>query len=111
MEYDSESDDETETGLMISERDAENNYQRAGTQVDEPPDEISIAKHETLLNDKAHLLIMEVLDEAHIGYKLADFQLLSLHVLGSKKHLILISPTGSGKMLGKSYLRLKLTLK
>ena len=103
----SESEDEMElqqSGLMVTKEDAERNYQLAGTLVDEPPDEINFAKHGHLLKDTVHALILEVLQEKEIKFKLADFQMLSLHVLGSKKNLILISPTGSGKMLGKSSL-------
>jgi hypothetical protein len=100
---DSDSENETvfTTGLMISKDDAEKNYELAGTLVDEPPDEISISMHEHLLNDPIHVLILEVMHETKIGYRLSDFQMLSLHVLGSQKNLILISPTGSGKMLGR----------
>ena len=102
----SDSEDEMglHDGLMITKEDAERNYQLAGTLVDEPPDEINIAKHAHLLKDTIHAFIMEVLQEANIKFKLADFQMLSLHVLGSQKNLILLSPTGSGKMLGKSSL-------
>ena len=97
-----EKEPETEVGLMISKEQADKNYDIANTLVDEPPDEISLAKHEHLLNDALHGLIMEVLQENKIPFKLADFQMLSLHVLGSGRNLVLISPTGSGKMLGKS---------
>ena len=70
--------------------------------VPEPPDEISTTKYQHLmLNDQVHLRIMEVLAETRITFPLSDFQLVSLHVLGNKLNLILISPTGSGKMLGK----------
>ena len=105
MDLGSDSEDEivvTGAGLLITKEEADTNYQLAGTLVPEPKDEIAIVKHENLLCDSVHLLIMEVLKEAKIVFRLSDFQLLSLHVLGSKKHLILISPTGSGKMLGKS---------
>ena len=104
MESDSGSEEESEvsqSGLMISKEAADKNYELAGMLVDEAPDEISIAKHEELLSDTTHVLIMEVLAEAQISFNLSDFQMLSLHTLGSKKHLVLISPTGSGKMLGK----------
>ena len=103
---DSEDEREPETGvgLMISKEKANRNYKIAGTLVDEPPDEISLAKHEHLLNDALHGLIMEVLQETKLPFKLADFQMISLHVLGSGRNLVLISPTGSGKMLGKSSL-------
>ena len=102
MDFESDSEDEFVSGLEITQEEADKNYQLAGTLVDEPPDEITLTKHESLLSDTIHVLIMEVLEEANIGFKLADFQLLSLHVLGSKSHLILLSPTGSGKMLGRS---------
>ena len=101
---DSEDEKDLHYGLMITKEDADRNYQMAGTVVDEPGDEINLAKHEHLLKDTIHTFIMEVLREAGIRFKLADFQLLSLHVLGSQKNLILISPTGSGKMIGKSSL-------
>jgi hypothetical protein len=79
-ESDCEEEAEDESGLMITKEEAAKNYQLAGTLVDEPPDEIAIAKHENLLNDTVHVLILEVLKDAQITYKLADFQLLSLHV-------------------------------
>ena len=88
--------------LDISEAKAEYNYNMAGTEVPEPPDQISVEKYQNLiLNDVVHQKIMEVLSETNLSFKLADFQLISLHVLGNKRNLILVSPTGSGKMLGK----------
>ena len=55
MDWESDSeDDEFETGLTITREAAEVNYQIAGTLVDEPPDEISIANHEHLLSDAVH---------------------------------------------------------
>ena len=79
--------------LMIGKEDAD----LAGTEVDEPPDGIKLAEHAHLLYDKVHHLIMEFLEETELLS--ADFQLLSLHVFGSLKNLILISPTRSGKTL------------
>ena len=58
-------------------------------------------QHAHLLNDNVHMLILEVMEETRLGFELADFQMLSLHVLGSQNNLVLISPTGSGKMLGE----------
>ena len=102
-EVDSEFEGVSEVdGLMISKEEADKNYLLAGTSVDEPPDQINLAKYEHLLHDTVHAQIMEILEETKITFKLADFQLLSLHVLGNRSNLILISPTGSGKMLGKS---------
>ena len=99
---DSESEEETFQDLAISQAKADFNYMMAGGEVEEPPDDISIAKYQHLmLNDAVHMKIMEVLDDTKIKFKLSDFQLISLHVLGSKRNLILVSPTGSGKMMGK----------
>ena len=110
MFEDSESDSENEDlgeisegalGLKIDKEKAEKNYSEAGTLVDEPHDEISLEKYQHLLSDPVHEKIMEVLHETKLSFNLSDFQLLSLHVLGSKQNLMLISPTGSGKMLGE----------
>ena len=102
----SEGDDDYDLDKDITKSQADLNYMMAGGEVDEPPDQISLSRYQHLLNDQVHTKIMEVLKETQLKFKLADFQLISLHVLGSKRNLVLISPTGSGKMLGKyaSYL-------
>ena len=97
-----ESQNDGDFGLDITEAQAEYNYNLAGTEVPEPTDQISVLKYQSLLlNDQVHQKIMEVLSETNLAFKLADFQLVSLHVLGNQRNLILVSPTGSGKMLGK----------
>ena len=85
--------------LAITEEAADQNYEGAGLEVPEEPDQLSLENNSNLLCDKVNSYIMELLDEIQLPFmKLADFQLLSLHVLGSKKNLVLISPTGSGKV-------------
>ena len=74
-------------GQMISQEVADQNYLLAGSLVDEPTDEISLVKYGHFLSDKIHGKIMEVLEETKIQFRLSDFQLLSLHVLGSKNNL------------------------
>ena len=69
----------------------------AGQEVPEEEDKITVTDHQHLLSDQVHLCIQEVLHEVKLPYKLSDFQLISLHVLGSNKNLMLVSPTGSGK--------------
>ena len=92
--------EEEEPALSISKFEADKNLEIAGSLVDDPEDQISVARNESLLlNDNVHQMIMEVVEETKIPFKLADFQLISLHTLGNQKNLILISPTGSGKML------------
>jgi hypothetical protein len=69
--------------LIISQTDADDNYDRAGAEVFEPADEICVAKYQHLLfNDSVHQKILEVLQENQIPFILADFQMISLHVLG-----------------------------
>ena len=86
--------------LDITQAEADANYDLAGGEVEEPPDQISIVKHQQLLlNDKVHRHIMEVLEEMKITFQLADFQMISLHVIGNHRNLVLLSPTGSGKMM------------
>ena len=51
MNFESDSEEEIESGLMITQKEADKNYELAGTLVDEPPDEIALAKQESLLND------------------------------------------------------------
>ena len=83
--------------LSIPSRIAQKNYDMAGKEVTEDEDEISLAIYSHLLSDEVHHYILEVLNEVRLPYKLSDFQLLSLHVLGSGNNLLLVSPAGSGK--------------
>ena len=83
--------------LSIPSHIAQKNYDMAGKEVTEDEDEISLAIYSHLLSDEVHHYILEVLNEVRLPYKLSDFQLLSLHVLGSGNKLLLVSPAGSGK--------------
>ena len=98
---DEESLDEVEesqcSNLPVDCLNAQKNYAMAGQEVPEEEDHISIANHQHLLNDVVHQYLQEVLHEVQLPYRLSDFQLLSLHVLGSGKNLLLLSPTGSVK--------------
>ena len=46
-----------------------------------------------------NIIIQEVLQENKVGFKLQDFQLLTLHCLGSLNNVVLVVPTGAGKMV------------
>ena len=99
--FDDESEDMNSENVKVSiDKELANSYYKeAGQSVEEEDDQISLAVNLHLLKDELHIVIEEVILEAKLPYRPTDFQLLSLHILGSKKNLILISPTGSGKTL------------
>ena len=78
---------------------AESLYNEAGDKMEEETDQISLSNHGHLLSDKVASIIEDVLAENPLPYQLQDFQKLSLHALGSLRNVILVSPTGSGKMI------------
>ena len=71
-------------------------YDRAGDLIQDEEDQISLDRYCYVLNDE---VIKKFLQENLLPFELQHFQLLALHALASKKNVILISPTGSGKML------------
>ena len=78
---------------------ATNLYQQAGGLVEEQEDEISLVRHSSLLSDKVAFIIKEVLAENPLKFELQQFQLVALHALGSGQNVILVAPTGAGKMI------------
>ena len=91
----SDSSDEEYFDFEISKEQASRNYSLAGLPIKEAPDEINMMKYEHLiLNDFVDRCIKEVLNEKRLPFNLSDMQMISLHVLGNKQNLILISPTG-----------------
>ena len=89
--------------LPISKQLADDLYEKAGTLIPEDPEEITIEKYNYLLSDKVHLVIQSVLAEHPLPYSLQNFQLITLHCLGSLKNVVLVAPTGSGKMICSYY--------
>ena len=84
--------------INISEGLARSNYEAAGTLVDEEPERITIAEYNHLIDEVVDTVFNEVLADAKIKYTPVDFQRISVNVLAKQKTLILISPTGTGKM-------------
>ena len=80
--------------LGISKETSEYLFDQAGDLIEEDAEEISLLANKHLLNDSVALIISEVLDENPLPFKLQQFQLLTLHCIGSLKNVILISPTG-----------------
>ena len=103
MEDQDQSDDQSfDTGKIaidISKERADWLFDEAGELVDEDEEQIKIERYEHLMSDKIHIIIQEVLNENNIVFKLQDFQLLTLHCLGNLQNVVLICPTGCGKML------------
>ena len=91
----------------MGDYDVDNNsefmYEKAGSLMKEESVVMNIEKPSFLLNDPVHLLIQEVLREHPLPFKLQDFQLQTLYCLGSLKNVILVAPTGSGKMMCAVY--------
>ena len=112
MYYDDEDLDSDNSGeevdnhdLGISKEMSEYLYDKAGDLVEEDAEEISLTQHQHLLNDSVAQIISEVLYENPLPFKLQDFQLLTLHCIGSLRNVVLISPTGrSFKHYGKKLL-------
>jgi hypothetical protein len=84
---------------VSSFEEAMKDYERAGEEAFEDEGAISIASHSHLLSDEVHYYITEVLSEVKLPFTLSDFQLISLHILGSGRNLMIVSPTGSGKTI------------
>ena len=75
-------------------------YEKAGSMTEEDAINVPLDNYSSyLLNDHVHSAIQQVLLENPLPYQLQEFQLAALHCLGSLKNVILITPTGSGKML------------
>ena len=85
--------------LGISVERAEWLSTEAGELVDEDQPQINIQKYGYLLRDEVDIVIKQVLEETRLTIKLQDFQILTLHCLGNRKNVVLVNPTGSGKML------------
>jgi superfamily II RNA helicase len=87
----------------MSRQLADELYEKSGTLIPEDSDEITIEKYNYLLKDSVHLIIQEVLKEHPLPFMLQEFQLVTLHCLGSLKNVVLLAPTGAGKMICAYY--------
>ena len=83
----------------VSKETAIDNYNKAGELIPEDAEQITLEKYQHVLSDSVHLIIQEVLQEHHVPFKLQQFQMLTLHALGSLNNVVLLSPTGTGKMM------------
>ena len=87
-----------EVKLGITEEEADLNYLAAGTEVEEEEDGITVAGNSELINPEVEEILDEIVRDLDLPYKLSDFQRVAVNTIGMLKHLVLVSPTGSGKM-------------
>ena len=91
--------EKTSDSFGVLERYLDPLYKQAGDLVEEEEDQISLTRFSHLLNDDVAGIIEKVLAENPLPFPLQDFQKIALHAIGSLKNVILVSPTGSGKMI------------
>ena len=84
--------------LDISKILADGNYDAAGTEVDEVKDGICIDDHRELIVPEVNSKLDDIVSKLKMPYLPTDFQRLSINALGQQKNVVLVSPTGSGKM-------------
>ena len=84
--------------LDITVSQANKNYNWAGIEVDEEEESITLAKNAHLIDTETESILDSIVDKIQLKYKPAQFQRVAINALASLKNVILLSPTGSGKM-------------
>ena len=101
MVDDSDSDgDQTEdcVKLDISEEHAQRNYANAGMEVIEEAETITVQKYQHLMDSRVNGVLDDVVGKLGLPYRLVEFQRVAINALGQGLNVVLVSPTGSGKM-------------
>ena len=88
--------EEMKLGISVSQAKA--NYETAGSEVNEEEDRITIADNIHLMNLEVDEILDKVVHKIQMPYKPAEFQRVAINALGGMENVVLISPTGSGKM-------------
>ena len=89
---------EEDIRLGIRDAMARDNYLAAGEEVDEEIDTITVEDNRQYILEDVDNILNKIVQDLDLPYKPSDFQRVAVNVLGSQRHLILVSPTGSGKM-------------
>ena len=104
ISHDSDSDndaaiDDTVVGdTGVSQSEAEKNYEEAGILMPDEKDTISLDNHADMICPSCEAVLAKVVEDLSLPYDLSDFQKLSINILLQSKDLILLSPTGTGKV-------------
>ena len=91
-------EEEYSTRLDISKEQAKANYMSAGTVVEEEEDQITIEGNRNLISEEVENILDKIVEEINLPYRPSPFQRIAINTLGELNNLILVSPTGSGKM-------------
>ena len=97
-ETDVDTDELDDCKLDITQALADSNYDAAGIEVNEEMDRISIDKHKNLICSEVNSILDDIVTELKMPYWPSDMQRVSVNALGQLKNVVLVSPTGSGKM-------------
>ena len=87
-----------ELKLDISVSQAKANYEMAGLEVEEEEDRITVAGNGDLMNPEVNEILDKVVEDTKMAYTPAEFQRVTINALGGMNNVVLVSPTGSGKM-------------
>ena len=87
-----------EVKLAITEVLARSNYEQAGREVEEEPDKITVAGNAKLMKSEVETLLDKIVTSLDLPYQPSQFQRVAVNTLCCQKNLVLVSPTGSGKM-------------
>ena len=84
--------------LDITQEQADKNYNTAGREVEEEEEGIRIDEYEEEIDPDVNAKLDEIVARLKMSYLPTDFQRVSINALAQLKNVVLISPTGSGKM-------------
>ena len=93
---DQESEHQGRLGISLDL--ARENYLAAGEEVEEERETITVEDNKHHITAEVDSILNKIVQVLSLPYKLTDTQRVAVNILGGQKNLILVSPTGSGKM-------------
>ena len=85
-------------GLAITQKLARSNYSEAGCRVEEQDEPIKLEDYVSMLDSMVVGQLEELLSTIGLPYSLVAFQRIAVVTLGMGRSVVLVVPTGSGKM-------------
>jgi hypothetical protein len=85
--------------LSISREHAANNYRSAGTELpEEPTTDVKREDFEEVMDPAVEALLDDLVNEINLPYKLTNAQRIACVALATNRSVVMVTPTGSGKM-------------